>query len=158
MLNLTEKTDKHGEKNDVSAFVGTYRLLSFHAKTHDGRTVYPIGEKVIGRLIYDQEGRMAVQLMNPDRPAFHSEDPFSASDEEIRAAFHGYMAYYGSYSVQWDEQIVTHHLTAASIPNWVGSDQVRIFEFSQNQLTLTTPPISLDGTDTVSVLVWERLC
>jgi len=145
------------KENDASVFVGTWRLLSIHAKTGDRVTVHPLGQNVTGRLIYDQEGHMAVQLMNRDRPAFQSEDRFAASDQEIRTAYNGYAAYYGSYSVRPDEQIINHHLIAASNPNWVGSDQVRIFEFSRNQLTLTSLPRILDGTETAVVCVWERL-
>ena len=100
---------------------------------------------------------MAVQLMNPDRPAFRVDDPFVASDKEVRAAFNGYGAYYGSYRVRPDEHTVTHHIEAALNPNWVGSDQVRDFELSGNRLTLSTPAITIDGAETAVTLVWERL-
>lgn len=144
------------KESDASALVGTWRLQSFHATTPDGRTVHPLGKNVQGRLIYDGEGRMAVQLMNPDRPAFRVDDPFVASDGEVRAAFNGYAAYYGLYSVQPDERTVTHHIEAALIPNWVGSDQVRNFELSGARLTLRTPAITIDGVETAVTLVWER--
>jgi hypothetical protein len=145
------------KESGVSSLVGTWRLQSCRATTADGLIVHPLGKNVQGRLIYEPEGRMAVQLMNPDRPAFRVDDPFVAPDEEVRAAFLGYGAYYGSYSVQPDEHTVTHHLEAALIPSWVGSDQVRDFELSGDRLTLSTPAITIDGAETAVTLVWERL-
>jgi len=140
-----------------SAFIGTWRLLSIHTETSDSETVNPLGRTSEGRLNYDKDGTMAVQLMNIDRPLFKSDDPFSASDEELRAAFHGYVAYYGSYSFDPSEGVVTHHISGASIPNWIGSEQKRYYEFSENQLMLKTPPITLHGINSVRTLVWERL-
>ena len=145
------------KENGASALVGTWRLQSHRATAADGMTVHPLGKNVQGRLVYEREGRMAVQLMNPDRPAFRVEDPFVASDEEVRTAFNGYAAYYGSYSIQPQERTVTHHIEAAWFPNWVGSDQVRTFELSGDRLTLSGSAITLDGAETAITLVWERL-
>jgi predicted XRE-type DNA-binding protein len=44
-------------------------------KDSSGQTVYPFGKDARGRLIYEPDGRMAVQLMNPNRPGFTSNDP-----------------------------------------------------------------------------------
>lgn len=145
------------KESGVSSLVGTWRLLSYRATTADGMTVHPLGKNVQGRLIYEQEGRMAVQLMHPGRSAFQVDDPFVASDKEVRAAFNGYPAYYGSYSVQAHERTVTHHIEAAWFPNWVGSDQVRSFELSGDRLTLSGSAITLDGAETGITIVWERL-
>jgi hypothetical protein len=144
-------------EHDAAALVGTWRLKSCRATTADGTIVHPLGKNVQGRLIYEKEGRMAVQLMDPDRPAFRVDDPFVASDKEVRAAFDGYAAYYGSYCVRPDEHTVTHHIEAALNPNWVGSDKVRNFELSGDRLTLSTPAITLDGAETAITIVWERL-
>ena len=66
---------------------------------------------------------MAVQLMDPDRPGFASDDPLVTSEAEVRAAFGGYTAYYGTYSVNPDKQTIVHHIEAALLPNWAGTDQ-----------------------------------
>ncbi len=51
---------------------------------------------------------------------------------------------------------MTHHLEVASIPNWVGTDHLRMFEFGDGTLRLSTPPIMIDGVAAVSVLLWRR--
>jgi hypothetical protein len=99
---------------------------------------------------------MMVQLMNPDRPRFASGDLLRTSESEVRAAFDGYAAYYGSYSVNEGERIIVHHVEAALIPNWVGTEQRRDFEFDGKYLTLKGPLV-LGGVQGVVSLVWERL-
>ncbi|GEM_PF-6774270 len=42
---------------------------------------------------------MAVQIMRSDRPAFASGERLEGTQEEIKAAFEGYFAYYGTYEV-----------------------------------------------------------
>jgi hypothetical protein len=136
--------------------VGSWKLISFHSLDSSGRIAYPFGKEAQGRLIYEPDGRMAVQLMNPNRPGFASDDPLVTSETEVRAAFGGYTAYYGTYSVNPDEQTIVHHIEAALLPNWVGTDQVRHFEFDGKVLTLKGP-LLLGGVQGVVSLVWERL-
>ena len=147
----------HGMNREViPELVGSWKLVSFHSQDSSGRTAYPFGKDAQGRLIYEPDGRMAVQLMNPNRPGFTSDDPLVTSEDEVRAAFGGYTAYYGTYSVNPDEQIIVHHIEAALLPNWVGTDQRRHFEFDGKILTLKGP-LLLGGVQGVVSLVWERL-
>jgi hypothetical protein len=140
----------------IPKLVGSWKLVSFHSQDSSGQTAYPFGKDAQGRLIYEPDGRMAVQLMNPNRPGFTSDDPLVTSEEEVRAAFGGYTAYYGTYSVNPDERTITHQIEAALLPNWVGTDQRRHFEFDGKYLTLKGP-LLLGGVQGVVSLVWERL-
>jgi hypothetical protein len=143
-------------KEVIPKLVGSWKLISFHIKDSNGQTAYPFGKDAQGRLIYEPDGRMAVQLMNPNRPGFASDDPMVTSEAEVRAAFGGYTAYYGTYSVNPDDQTIVHHIEAALLPNWVGTDQRRHFEFDGKYLTLKGP-LLLGGVQGVVSLVWERL-
>jgi hypothetical protein len=140
----------------IPKLVGSWKLVSFHSQDSSGQTVYPFGKDAQGRLIYEPDGRMAVQLMNPSRPGFTSDDPLVTSEVEVRAAFGGYTAYYGTYSVNPDEQTIVHHIEGALLPNWVGTDQLRQFEFDGKYLTLKGP-LLLGGVRGVVSLVWEHL-
>jgi len=143
-------------KEIIPKLVGTWQLISFHSKDSSGQTTYSFGKDAQGRLIYEPNGRMAVQLMNPNRPRFTSGDPTVTSEAEVRAAFDGYTAYYGTYSVNPDEQTIVHHIEVALLPNWVGTDQQRHFEFDGKYLTLKGP-LRLGGVQGTVNLVWERL-
>jgi hypothetical protein len=140
----------------IPELVGSWKLISFHSQDSSGQKAFPFGKDALGRLIYEPDGRMAVQLMNPDRRRFASDDPLVTSEAEVRAAFGGYTAYYGTYSVNPDERTITHHIEGALLPNWIGTDQKRHFEFNGTYLTLKGP-LRLGGVQGFVSLVWERL-
>ena len=52
-------------------FVGTWRLRDAFALTDAGtRVPSPLGEKVLGQIMYDGAGNMSAQLMAEGRPRF----------------------------------------------------------------------------------------
>jgi hypothetical protein len=140
----------------IIKLVGSWKLASFHSQDALGHAAYPFGKNASGRLIYEAGGRMAVQLMDPDRPRFSTDDPLATSEAEVRSAFGGYTAYYGTYSVDLDNQTITHHIEAALLPNWVETDQKRHFKFDGKYLTIQGP-LLLGGVPWIVSLVWERL-
>lgn len=123
------------------------------------RWVSPVsnGQNAIGILTYDSAGNMAAQVMRPDRPAFASGDPYKGTPEETKVAFDGAIAYFGRYSINETAGVVTHHLIGCTFPNWIGGDQVRYYKFSDQRLTLSTPPTLAGGSNLVGILVWDRV-
>ena len=107
----------------------------------------------IGRLRYDDKGYMSVQLMDSNRQPLEDWE----SSEELKKAFEGYNAYYGTYDVDHEEGSVTHHLEGSLFPNWTNIDLKRFFKFYDNKLELITTPIQEKGTEVVWRLVWERV-
>jgi Lipocalin-like domain len=140
----------------ASKIIGTWRLVSCVARTADGQTSYPFGKNAQGRANLEPD-RFAFQVLNPDRPRFPSVDPRSASDAEMREAFEGYLAYYGSLSIHPVDNTIVNRVEAASIPNWVGTDQVRYYRFEDDRLVLSTPPMLRGGVESINTIVWERL-
>ena len=144
------------DREAIPNLAGSWKLVSLHIQDPSGQTTYPFGRAARGRLIYEPNGRMAVQLMNPDRPGLTSGDPLVASEAEVRTAFGGYTAYYGTYSVNPGDRTIVHHIEAALLANWVGTDQRRSFELDGKFLTLKGT-LLLGGVQGVVSLVWERL-
>ena len=140
----------------TSKIIGTWRLVSCIARTTDGQVSYPFGKNAQGRA-HLEPNRFAFQVLNPDRPKFPSVDPRSASDAEMREAFGGYLAYYGSLSIHSENGTIVNRVEAASIPNLVGTDQVRYYRFEDNRLVLRTPLMLRGGVESVNTLVWEPL-
>ncbi len=120
----------------ANGIVGTWRFISMEARSPKGEVIYPYGENIFGRLIYTAEGFMSVLLMNPDRPTFSSGDPMAGTAAEIEAAFRGFDAYCGTYSIDEERATVTHHIQASKFPNWIDTDQVRSFERRHGRLIL----------------------
>ncbi len=141
--------------NDL--FVGTWRLLSAEYRYASGERVDYLGQGATGLLMYDAGGRMSVHLMQAGRPPFAASDRLGGTAEEIKAAFEGYHAYFGTYQVDEREAVVVHRLEGCTFPNWIGSEQRRLYEFAGNRLTLTTPRIRMRDAEAVGTLVWERV-
>jgi len=136
-------------------FIGVWKLVRFERRTTSGDLSYPMGRNPVGRLTYDAGGRMSAQIMRPDRPAFRDASSSRGSAEEKSAAFDGYLAYYGTYTVDEKTHTVIHHVEASLYPNWARSEQRRLFEFSEGRLILRAVN-GAGGPGTESRLVWER--
>ena len=137
--------------------VGSWRLISYETQTADGAKTFPLGPDAVGLAVYTPNGRVSIQFMKRDRPLFKSGDAWRGTLEEERAAFEGYFAYAGRYTLDAARSTVTHHVEIAHAPNYVGTDLVRTYSFSGNRLTLRTPQRQLAGAAAFSTLVWERI-
>ncbi len=137
--------------------IGTWKLVSFKFQRSDGETTYPFGQDVAGFITYDAAGNLAVQVSRLDRPPFASGDMQDGTDDEIRAAYLGYIAYLGAYEVNEEGRYVSHHVRNSLFPNWKGVSQRRYFDLSGDRLTLTTPPIPFGGESQTGILKWVRV-
>jgi len=90
------------------------------------------------------------------RPEFESGNLLKGTEEEIKTAFEGYIAYYGTYEVNESKGQVTHRVAGALFPNWIGDIQTRNYEFEGERLRLSTQPIKGSRADLTNVLLWER--
>ena len=138
-------------------FIGSWELISSEFRRSDGEVSYPWGRDTVGILMYDADGNMSGQIMRPDRTEFVLKDHMKGTPSEIKSAFEGYIAYYGTYEIKEDEKTVIHHVEGSLMPNMVGRAMRRFYEFSDNRLVLTTPAIQVGGQQVVGVLIWERL-
>lgn len=137
--------------------LGTWRLVSYHTETADGTRTFPLGKDVAGIAMYLPNGRVSIQFMRNNRPLFKSGDAWRGTLEEEKAAFEGFFAYTGRYTLDAARSRVTHHIEVCSAPNYVGTDLERTFSISANRLTLRTPPRQLAGQTSSSTLIWERI-
>ncbi|MEM6581863.1 MAG: lipocalin-like domain-containing protein [Pseudomonadota bacterium] len=137
-------------------FTGVWRLISSEFRTSNDEVIYPLGDDATGLAIFTESGYMSAQLMKRNRPVFVNDSPTGGSAEETVAAFRGYLAYYGRCDINEEEKSLTTHVEGSLFPNWVGGKQLRFYRLSEDQLTLTTPPIPLRDISIVGELVWER--
>lgn len=132
--------------------VGNWRLLSYHSMHPDGSIGTPFGDAV-GRLSYDEHGHMAGQVMRPERALVGRSD---RGTHNLRAAYTGYIAYFGTYEMNTENNVVVHHVEGALNPDWVGGRQVRRFRFEDNLLILEADIERPEGR-IVHVLTWRKL-
>jgi hypothetical protein len=132
--------------------VGSWRLVSYETEEPGGRRGRPYDEAV-GRLSYDARGNMAGQVMRPNRARVEIGD---GSAQQVRAAYIGYIAYFGTYEVAADGASVVHFVEGSLNPDWVGGEQRRALRFEGERLVLSAGVKKHDATIT-HTLTWERV-
>ena len=113
--------------------------------------------------IYSPDGRMAIQIMR-DPPAvagsmWSSEGRVllpRASPSDVRDAYSGYYAYFGTWEVDERAHTVTHHVRASLRSGEVGARYVRPYELAGEQLRLRYPVNASDSDPWTRLLVWRR--
>ena len=132
--------------------VGTWHLVSYETIEPDGGRGRPFGNAV-GRLTYDASGNMTGQVMRPNRSRVELGE---GSAQQVRAAYTGYIAYFGTYDIAADGQSVVHHVHGALNPAWVGGDQIRGLRFEEDRLVLHAE-VPKAGAIVRHVLTWKRI-
>ena len=128
--------------------VGNWKLVKY--EVFDERGAARPGNFDTGRLMYDEQGEMAAHLMRSGRP------PEAPTTETARAtAYQSYLGYFGPYTIDPVKHIVVHHVIGSSRPDWIGTEQIRHYGFSEDGKYLT---LSLKSGDRVTqTLTWDRV-
>ncbi len=141
-----------------ASFIGTWKLVSSEMRTESGKIHHPFGMDCVGIMMYDTAGNLAGHIMRPGRPNFASGDLMRGTDEEIRAAYEGYVAFWATYVVDEVRKVMTYTVVGSLCPNWIADTNDRCYEFDGDLLTLKTTPFMAAGENTTGVFVWERVC
>lgn len=130
-----------------AGLVGTWRLVSFE-DVESGQTVRRFGDKPLGLFVYTADGHVAIQIANPANPACvapgktfgpgRKDDlPVPAcSPEQMQALLNGYVAYWGTYTVDAAAGIVIHHVKSDISNGYAGTDQRRPFHLDGDHLVI----------------------
>ena len=141
---------------EAEQFVGTYRGRGQEYVAADGTVTRVGASPAAARLVYASDGTVMVISTPADRPRLPSHvsgnDWSGATAAEKAAAADGVVAYAGRYEVQGDR--VLHHVDVSFFPNWVGTTNVRVFQWDGNTLTLSTPPDAAGG---FRRILWEKV-
>jgi hypothetical protein len=136
-------------------FVGTWKLKSYEVRWVSGKVTYPFGEKPEGRLTYSENGFVSVNIMATNRRNFEERELKLGTPVEKVAAADTYISYSGRYDLDGDK--IKHHVEVCLFPNWVGKDQVRIFDLNGDTLALKTIPDPRDEQGRQGYLIWDRI-
>jgi hypothetical protein len=129
-------------------FIGAWRLVSMTGG--DEVNIANRGAKPTGIIFYDAHGWMAAQIQ-PDRqrPTYTGQpNPQQALDR-----MRGYVAYFGTYTVDEKAHTVTHHRVGMLDAN--EAEYVRRFEMSPDGNRIKLTPLNRPGP--ALDLVWERV-
>jgi len=137
--------------------LGVWRLVSYEFRLADGILIRPMGQGVQGILMYHESGYMALQVVDPERPRFATEDWMSGTADEAKSALDGFMAYYGTFEVNEQKTTIVHHVAQSSFPNWSGIDREQFYQLEEDRLTLLTRPMTMSNEDLVGQLIWKKV-
>lgn len=113
-----------GAETVKAQLLGSWRLVRFNAISEDGEVVRrPYS---VGRIDYQATGLMNAQLMPEDWGESNGAGTGSA----------GYIAYFGTFSVNLERQAVVHHVEGAYNRNMLGQAMSRYYEFADDGNTL----------------------
>src|SRR6266487_27467 len=140
-LSQNKAPAKPALSNLQKQLIGTWRLVSFEdrkdEKDPNSEWTYPYGKNPKGYIVYDETGHVTIQMMKTPPPAkFASRDDHKPTPEEAEAAYEGYVAYFGTYTIDEANHIVVHHIEGSLSPSYFGTDQKRPFELSGDRLII----------------------
>ncbi len=137
-------------------FVGTWGLRSIVYASPDGHKIEPFGPGAKGMLYFDGGGHFATQVMRVDRPPFASNNRMLGTVDENKAVSQGVVAYFGTYSVDESNRILTLHIEQSSFPNWNGTDQKRTFAFAGDELRYVAASSTANPAESAE-LIWKKI-
>jgi hypothetical protein len=131
--------------SDRDKLIGLWRLIEI---TFDGKVNPLRGGKPTGYIFYTASGEMGA-MIQPERAPIPMAGK-QASPQEAQAALRGFTAYWGTYTVDENAKIVTHHRKASVQPGYE-VDARRNYRFEPGDRLI------LGGVGTKNAIVWERI-
>jgi hypothetical protein len=143
------------DKPLAQQLLGAWTLVASYQEKPDGTRFDTFGPNPKGLMIFDQSGRMSLQMARSDRPKFSSNNRLTGTPEENKAAVQGLLSYFGRYEVNEGERAVVITVDASSFPNQDGTTQKRPVEITGDELRWTNP-VPSRGEFSAAYIIWQR--
>lgn len=134
--------------------VGTWKLVSTEEVLKNGTIRPSYGPHGKGFLMYQANGYMCANLVNPDRSKWA--DTAHPSKDEALAAGENTFAYCGRYEINVEKRQIIHLPEVATDPGYVNSRQIRPYHFERNRLILGDV-VKNDPEVARWKIVWEKV-
>lgn len=125
-------------ETQVSKLVGTWKLIEFSdLDTITGKWKYDYGKHPKGYFTYTKAGIVNLNI-SADTTLSISEDSARNRNVNLLKWLYNYsFGYFGTYSVDINKSIITHHVTGGSLPWFVDTDQLRPFILKGDTLIIS---------------------
>jgi Lipocalin-like domain len=139
-LLLATVTFAQSPAQGTHSLIGTWRVVEFADLDKDGKWQYWYGEHPRGYFVYDATGHVHIQIMKVPPLTPFPEATFDGgklpSPEHALAAYNGYLAYFGTYTLDAKNHVVTHHVEGSLAPDYTDTDQPRSFKLEGDRLEI----------------------
>jgi Lipocalin-like domain len=130
------------QKSLKEQIVGSWTYASADTVRPDGSRVPTWGPNPAGLWMFGSDGRFMSLTGRAGVPRFASNSRTTGTPEENKAAVQGSIATFGRYTINEAQHTVTLNIEYSSYPNWTGTQQMRPFTITGDELTYTVPTAS----------------
>jgi hypothetical protein len=129
--------------NNFGPLVGSWQMFEAYdiGDNVPGQVTYPWGQPPLGYWVYDSAGNFALQIsINPALPVVIASSWWDMRTDPalqgMTESFDNYMAYFGTYKVDYTTLIITHTVVADVLRAYTGIPQDRPFKLEDDNNTL----------------------
>jgi len=123
--------------------LGTWTFVGSTGKAPDGTPIW--GANPRGLLIFTDNGHYSSHILRADVPKFAAKNRLQGTPDENKAAVHGGIATFGTYTVNEASKSFTVRFEGSSYPNNSGIEQTRPFTITGDELKVINPASSGGG-------------
>jgi hypothetical protein len=116
---------------------GTWLVLSVVNEV-DGKKVDLFGPYPQGQFIFTPDGYFSINIIRSGRTKFVSNNSTAGTTEENKGAMAGTLSLFGTYSINSDGW-QTLHIAGSSFPNWDATEQKRLVQIKDDEMTYENP-------------------
>ena len=140
LLFLTASVQAQTKKVNTSLpnpLVGTWRLIEYaNLDSATGKWEEPYGKNPKGYFTYTKTGIVNLNI-STETPLKISEDSAKNLSINYLTLVDNYsFGYFGTYTVDWEKSIVTHHVKGGSVSWYIDTDQPRPFTLKGDTLII----------------------
>jgi len=148
---IAQKSAPTSEK--AKQLVGAWTLVAAENVRADGSKVEVFGSNPKGTMIFSSDGHFALIQMRADLPKLASNSRDAGTPEENKAVVQGSIAYFGTYSVNESDKVITVRLEGSTFANLGGEQRKIITSLTADELKFINPRTPSGATLEV---VWKR--
>jgi Lipocalin-like domain len=105
-------------------------------------------------MILDRTGHFVMIISRRGLPSFAAKRRDAGTPDENKEVLAGLLAFFGKYTVNEPENVLSIRVEASTFPNWIGTDQKRYFTLSGDEMIGTNRTPAVGGES--AKLVWKR--
>jgi hypothetical protein len=142
------------QKSLKEQLLGTWTLVSSDQVRADGSKLKQFGANPKGINVFDANGRFFLMVASADNSQIASNGQGKTNSEEDGLTVES-IAYYGTYAVDEEVNVISLHLDASTFPNQIGTDQKRtVTSLTADELKYSSPA-AISGVQVHQV--WKRV-
>jgi hypothetical protein len=152
-IGLSASNSLAQQKSLKEQLLGTWTLVSSDQVRADGSKLKQFGANPKGINVFDANGRFFLMVASADNSQIASNGRGKTNSEEDGLTVES-IAYYGTYTVDEEVNVISLHLDASTFPNQIGTDQKRnVTSLTADELKYSSPA-AISGVQVHQV--WKR--